>query len=171
MTFRIDTGNVSRADWAAVCMLTLQYIFSALQGTSTHRSGLGKLEILISFRVPIHVFHIFTLIILLEDYGFATAVLYLCGNAVIEIMAILKMPPKHSVEGLFKNVTKTSRWLFLASVLWSVIICAGIIIAIGYFKPHETPIGKCSAVFSHPSFRSNNETRKVREKSCELFSS
>ncbi len=140
----IDTGNVSWADWAAVFMLVAQYVVSAMQGTWTHRSYLRKWQILGSFRVPIHVMHIFTLIILLEDYGFATAVLYLGGNAVIELVAIYSTPPKHSLKGLFRSVSKSSQVLFAASVAWSLLICVTIILAIALTNPHQTPIGTCT---------------------------
>lgn len=145
LKLEINTGNVSWADWAAVFMLVAQYVVSALQGTWTNRTYLKKWQILGSFRVPIHVMHIFTLIILLEDYGFATAVLYLGGNAVIELVAISSTSPNHSLKRLFRDVPKSSLLLFTISVLWSLLICAVIILTIAITKPHQTPIGKCSS--------------------------
>lgn len=144
----IETGIVSWADWIAIALLYTQYIITALQGIFQQQATRNYIKLALAFRASIHIINVFTLIILLENQGFSTAVSYLGTNMAIEIIAIALFMSEHMhskpIIDWFLKDRATGQSAF-RHVMWcsvfSVALTISTLLLLGLTPPLHTPMG------------------------------
>jgi len=177
MSTGIDTGAVSGADWISVGLLLLQFIATAQQGyykelnlqeiidspigedTTKHHLNWWRRRWhgLIAVKFVLHIAHVFTIIMLTENQGFATSSLYIAANFSIEIITIRHMTASETeeeltVENLLKHDKEPSWWesdspkgyvrYFCVGLTWNTFLLFMTILVSFKFPPKHVLLGE-----------------------------